>query len=276
MRLIIATAAVAVMAGPATALTSFDASVTPGVQLLFGQGNANTAFTVNLENNIEVGLRGKLRYDNSNAPGAGVPNGTYNSNGAGLYEFDPSDGIAPADRSLFNFDWSVNVNQDGTAVDQFLDDFTYLLSIDFDPTAAVGVTNGVDLVEFDPISLGPGSPWDHGLGDNSSTSPTFAKQYVAADAGGSRGLNYGPAIAAYSVAQNSWNLGFYEPVGFDPQTEGLYTITLSVLSGATTLSSASIDIRYGAVAQAVPVPAALPLMGAGLAALSLIARRRRG
>ncbi|SFI73408.1 hypothetical protein [Albimonas pacifica] len=281
MRLIpAAAAAVAAMAGPAAALTSFDQAVTPNVQLLFGLGNANTAFTVDRADNIEVGLRGKLRYDNSNAPNPGGPNGTYNSDGAGLYAFDPSDGIAPANRSLFNFDWSVNVNLDGTATDRFLADFTYLLSIDFDPTAAVGTVNGTDLIAFDPIGIGPGSPWDHGLGDNGSTSPTVAKQYVADDAAGGTGLlgeDYADAIQIYSVAQNSWNLGFYQPVGFDPQTEGLYTITLSVFGeGATPLASASIDIRYGDVPQPVPVPAALPLLAAGLAALGLASSRRRG
>ncbi|MGR3782091.1 MAG: PEP-CTERM sorting domain-containing protein [Albimonas sp.] len=270
MRLILAAATVAATAGPAAATITYDTNVTPNVQLLYGTGNANEAFTADRANGIEVGLRGKLRYGPS-----GTPLAVYNSDGNGLYEFDPSDGVAPSNRSLFSFDWSVNVDYDGSTA-KFLDDFSYLLEIDFDPSAAVGTVEGVDLVSFDPISVGTPSAWDHGLGTNASTSPTVSKQYVATDFGGGLGLTYAQAVEARSVAQNSWNLGFFNPSGFIPQTEGLYTITLSVFGdGVTPLASSSIDIRYGDVPQPVPVPAALPLMGAGLAALAFLARRRR-
>ncbi|MDF2232262.1 VPLPA-CTERM sorting domain-containing protein [Albimonas sp. CAU 1670] len=271
MRLTLAAAAAATIATPASALITHDTNVTPNVQLLFGQGNANTAFAVDLNHNIEVGLRGKLRYPD------GPVADRYNSDGNGLYTFAPSSASAPPDRSIFNFDWSVNVDQDGTS-GAVLADYTYRLSIDYDPSAAVGTVLGTDLIEFDPIGVTEVDSWDHGLGDNGATSPTLAKQYVATDEGGLLGMNYAPALSTYSVAQNSWNLGFFEPTGFDPQTLGLYTITLSVFDLDTSpnaIASSSIDVLVSEGGTPVPVPAALPLLAVGMAALGVAARRRR-
>ena len=41
--------------------TTFDANVTSDV--IFGSGNVNGGFTVDQSNGVEIGLRGKLRYD---------------------------------------------------------------------------------------------------------------------------------------------------------------------------------------------------------------------
>jgi hypothetical protein len=55
--------ALALSAGAASALT-FDDYVTPDV--IAGDGIDNGGFTVNRQNDIELGLRGKLRFNENN------------------------------------------------------------------------------------------------------------------------------------------------------------------------------------------------------------------
>ncbi len=64
----------------------YNADVTPNV--IFGSGNINGSFTVDQSNNVELGLRAKLRYD-----ATGQPQNIFNSNGDGTYSFDA--GVAP-------------------------------------------------------------------------------------------------------------------------------------------------------------------------------------
>lgn len=235
----------AVMASGAQA-----ANITPDT--IFGSGNANGAFTVGDANGVEIGLRGKLRYNT-----LGSPESTYNYDGGDTYTFAVSDGNAPSNRSIFNWDWSINTTGSGKQ----LDDFTYSMSIDFDPTVNVGAAS------FDPINVAFA---DHAIGTNATPNDGGVE---ATDAS-----SYAALIAANTVTQNSWNLGFFlalAPAGFDPQTEGLYTISLSAFDTNGLVSSSSIDIQYGNVAP-IPVPAALPLMAGGLALLGLFTRRRRG
>src|SRR6056297_387646 len=75
--------ALALSAGAASAT-----SVTPDI--IFGDGNDNGSFTVDRSNNIEIGLRAKLRYNL-----AGVPENTFNSNGDGTYSFNAAEGNPP-------------------------------------------------------------------------------------------------------------------------------------------------------------------------------------
>ena len=232
----------ALSATPAGAGVMFDENVTPDV--IFGSGNVNGNFTVDQRNGIELGLRGKLRYNLS-----GDAEDTFNSNGAGGYTFNPANANAPSDRSIFNFDWSVNSNYDGTGED--LLNNNYLLSIDYDPTAGTSRT-----VDFDPINL---SFADHDIGDNTTVN---GGGVVATDS-----AEYASLIANNNVAQNSWNLGFFEPAGFDPQTEGLYTINLQALDSDNNnvLAQTSIDVQSGSVPVSLPSSALLLLAGfAGL------------
>ena len=66
--------------GTALADIEFDQDVTPDV--IFGSGNLNGAFTTDRNDGVEIGLRGKLRFD-----GAGQPQNIFNSNGDGTYTF---------------------------------------------------------------------------------------------------------------------------------------------------------------------------------------------
>ena len=113
--------------------------------VIFGSGNNNGSFTVDRASGVELGLRGKLRFDEN-----GYPQNVFNSNGDGTYTF--SIGAAPGGASwvtsttpIWSFEWSINSNYDGNG--QFLNGFTYVLGIDFDP--GIGITNWLT---FDPIN----------------------------------------------------------------------------------------------------------------------------
>ncbi|MEO8242342.1 MAG: VPLPA-CTERM sorting domain-containing protein, partial [bacterium] len=71
----------------------------------------------------------------------------------------------------------------------------------------------------------------------------------------------------YNVAQNSQNLGF--GYSSNPQTPGLYTISLSASNGGGEVASTSINVRV------VPLPAGLPLLLGAFGGLALLRRKRR-
>jgi len=140
---------------------AFSQSVTSDI--IFGSGNLNGNFTVDRNDAIglELGLRARERYDSSGLPapaGNGVPSSLTGDQGDSRYILDPANGNQPANRSYFNFDWSVNTDFNGNGTGQSADDFTYKLFIDYDPSAAVG-----SVVSFDPINLADA---DHTFGDN--------------------------------------------------------------------------------------------------------------
>ena len=239
-------ACLAMGSGPASA-----ALVTPDV--IFGSGNANGSFTVVQQDGIELGLRGKLRYNTS-----GLPENTFNYDGGNTYTFDPADGNPPAGRAMWNFDWSINSNFDGSS-GRNLDDLLYLLTIDFDPgPGAVGFS-------FDPINLPLA---DHAIGTNATGNGGGT---VAAN-----GVQYASLIASNNVAQNSGNLGFFlafAPPGFDPQSEGIFTIGLRAFdSHGSIFLENSINVIVGTAS--VPLPATLLLFAAALGALAITSRRR--
>ena len=258
----IATAAVGLCFSAAAALAApVDGSGGTGdliPNVIFGtSGNANGSFTGVRTNNIELGLRGKVR---------GQP--VYNYDDDRTYNFDPSDGTQPPDRSVFNFEFSVlsDINGDEGGL-RYLDELTYLLSIDRDPSTAT------NFFSYDVINLtdDPLSTYyrDHGIGTVATPTDSGAK---ASDA-----IDYADLIATNTVAQQSWNMGFTGDTGFTlpAQTQGLYTIGLSAFSRETgeELASTSIDIRYGEVPP-IPLPAALPMLVAALGGFGFIARRR--
>ncbi len=253
MKYLIGTIAGLCLMGSAAMATPVNGTgyVTPDV--IFGSGNTNGSFTGVTTNNVELGLRGKLRYNAS-----GAPETTFNYDGDKTYTFQPSDGTAPGNRSLFNFEWTINTDFSGQG-GLNLNDLTYLFEIDYDPTI------GTDFVwAFDPVNV-PNA--DHAIGTNSTGNGGGVNATDSAD--------YQELIANNNVAQNSWNLGFFPVFDFDPQTEGMFTINLSAFSSNGQVASTSIDIIYGDVPAAVPLPATLPLLFIALGGMGVMTRRRR-
>ena len=184
----------------------FDQNLTPDA--IFGSGNANGGFTVNQTGSAELGLRAKVRYPS--------PQNTFNSNGDGTYSHLAGAGT-PASRALWNFEWSVNTDPAGTAGTK-LDGLTYEMGMDFDPSI------GTDYFVFDPINQPVA---DHAIGTN-----------MTVNGGGTTATDpasYAGLLAANNVAQNSWNLDFFNEAAaktFDPTVDGTYEVYLKAFDGS--------------------------------------------
>lgn len=218
--------------------------VTPDV--IFGSGNANGSFAVDTQNDVELGLRAKQRFPADNI----FPNG-----GTTTYTFEPGNGPGNADlnRPLWNFEWSVNTNVDGGG-GASLADYSYLLSIDTDPSV------GTSYVTLDPVNV---LYSDNSIGTNSTANGAGEEATTAPE--------YAALIDENNVAQNSWAINWFVP-GFDPNASGLYNFMLEAFDkDGSSLAKTEMNVQISAV----PLPAAFPLYGAGLAALGFMAWRRK-
>ena len=250
MRSLIASVAAFAVAGFIGMVPVHAASVTPDV--IFGSGNANGSFTVGTGGGVEIGLRAKQRF-----PAANI----FNYDGTKTYDFVAGEAPGDPTRSLWNFEWSINTDFDSTTGSK-LDDFTYSMELDFDPGPGTTFNPFIFPTVFDPIK--GASFFDHALGDNTTGNGGGSTASDAAD--------YASKIGSLNVAQNSWTYSFFPFLGpFDPNTPGIYTISLTAFGTSGAVASSTIDV----VVSAVPVPAALPLLLSGLIGLGAIGWRRR-
>jgi hypothetical protein len=230
-------------AGAVQAAIQYDQNVTN--QVIFGSGNGNGAFTTDRDNGVELGLRAKLR-------GAGI----YNSNHDGTYD--------QAVGTIWNFEWSINTDYDGTT-GWNLNDLTYVIRLDTDTSY---LTN---FVSFDPINAANPSSgtvlWDHGIGDNSTANGAGDNDT------GRTVATYAALIAGNNLAQNSWQLTWYDPL-YSKLVDATYTIELEAFYQGDSVASTSINVIVGA-GGAVPEPATMIVWGLlGAVAAGYGVRRR--
>ena len=209
----------------ATAL-SFDQNATPTV--IFGSGNVNGFYSVDRQDGVELGIRAKVRFDLA----SDSPQNTFNSNGAGSYSHAAGAPAAQPARARWSFEWTVNTNHDGSS-GLSLDDLTYEINIDYDPS---GATN---FLTFDPITPTVAIPaWDHSIGTNATLN---GQGVETLDPG-----IYAARLAANNVAQNSWQLNFFPgPAPFVPGATGIYTIALTAFQSGSPVASTAITVYVG-------------------------------
>jgi hypothetical protein len=237
-------------AGPAGAAVIFDQNVTNAV--IYGGGNTNGAWTVDAQNGIELGLRAHVRYDVADDQ----PKNVFNSNDDGTYSHAAGAPASNPNRARWNVDFSINSNFDGSG--QNLDTLSFFLLIDHNPTAA---TSFVSIDLFNQY-------YDHSFGTNATGEGDGTE---AIDLAGFDVLR-----ANNNLAQNSWNMDFFDPAlfAFDPTADGTYSFILQGFRGRTLLAQTNIDVIVGAGGASVPAPATLALLVPGLLGLGWQVRRR--
>lgn len=254
------------MSASASAALMYDQDVTSNV--IMGTGIGNGGFTTDRANGLELGLRAKVRHTLA----GGGPSNTFNSNGDGTYSFAAGQvaGQSPG-TGVWSYEWSINSDwEDSTGA--VLSDYTYMLSIDKDPSAAV------DYFTFDPINggnpqAGGAVVWDHSFGDN-STAESAGTEVSGADLA-TAVANYDILKSSNNLAQNSqkphWTFGAFGFI-FDPTVDGTYDFALTAFdANGGQAASTSMQVIVGAGAT-IPEPGTIAILMTGL--LGLAARKK--
>lgn len=254
-----------VAAGTAAAL-SYDQDVLTGATIvgdaddqdgvIYGSGNANGGFTLDTGAGVELGLRTHERYPS--------PTNTYNSNGDGTYSWDTGGWGTGGARGEWNFDWSIFVSSGN------LDDYTYVMGVDYDPSA------GASFATWDLIN-NPVPDVDHAILLDAANGSTVIGDATSGPS--DPATNYVTNIGNGVAAQNSWNMAFMNgrfPLAyqFDPTAVGTYDIYLIAYSGDSQVARTDITVFVGGGAP-VPEPATMTVFGLGIAGMSAAAWRRK-
>lgn len=227
---------------------TFSQNVNAGLissDVIFGSGNANGGFTTSQIGSLELGLRAKLRYNLN-----GDPENTFPWDGNNTYTFNDTDGVAPANRAIWNFEWSINTNWDDNGSSILDSGLFFALEIIGD--------NGFDAA-YDPLSF------DAWLGFNNTANGSGTYTTDASNSG------------SYNVAQNSVNIGFANNLGnpgFDPQSLGEYSITLSAFANEQAIGRNTIFINMQSETSVVSAPATLAIFSLGLGLIGIRRMRR--
>jgi hypothetical protein len=216
----------------ANAAIQFDQNVTGGV--IYGSGNLNGGFTVDRNGDIglELGLRAHTRFPSSDDTAAGIM-----SHGNGDYGYFPAQGFfsggSPGGtRASWSFDFSINSNYNGAGGS--LSNLTYLLNIDYDPSA------GTSFLSLNPLT----AISDNAYGTNSGL-------LAIGTAATSPGL-----AATTNLAQNSEQLNFFAGLPpFNPNVSGIYDISLQAFQSGNLVGQSEIQVLVGSA----PEPASLAL-----------------
>lgn len=192
----------------ATPVVTYNDNVTA----ILGSGNPNIGWVTAADNGLELSLRGKNRVT-----------GATTNDGAGTYLFPT--GTAPSStRALWNMEWSINT---GTAT---LDQYTFKLSFDTDPTAGTSWTTVNPLTYFTDNSYGTAS---------------------TANGAGVEGLS-SLFVSTNTTAQNSFNLTF-APVAGNPNIDATYGFKLEAFDRSGALADAdTMSVKIGAGGAPVP------------------------
>jgi hypothetical protein len=244
---------------PATrAAVQFSQQLTSNV--IYGTGNQDGGFTTdrNVAQGVELGLRAHQRLPTTSDNAAGIKdqgNGDYGS-------FVAAGWGAGNNRASWNFDWSINTNYSGTT-GAVISSLTYLIEIDYDPGY------GTSFLSFDPMVAVPGSAFpDHSFGNNSTPNNGSAAEATSA-------ANFTTLKNSNNVAQNSWQLNFFEfpvsPFLHDPTANGVYDVRLSAFDGGgLQVAQTGVQVIVGTGA---PEPTAFLMWGGLIMCVSLLSVR---
>jgi len=209
MKKLLAIALISSTVASAWAAVTYNQTITA----IYGSGNPNTGWTADTSGDIQLALRAKNRTNGS----------TTNVNGT--YSF----ATAPAPRGLWNYEFSINSDINGTDP---LTTYDYYLAADQDPSECINYSTSV---------VNPLTHWsDNSYGNNTTASGQGVEGAAAALA------------SSNNIAQNSQNITFGDypggPQVLQPNATynyELFAVAKGTGAGGTRLASVGITVVVG-------------------------------